>query len=259
MTMLRKSPLPAAWAVPKVFQERMGEDVGRQRIMQADGHLLVILHQPPKADEMHRQGRLFWRAPDGTWQSNNLGSGIRSIHKHLDEYSEVLQKLEDAEERAGCADDYFPILSALAPLHRSASNMYDTLQEARNAVPDDHDLIVCRDRAYSLHRWADLLQADTKSGLECAVVRRAEEESRASRAMARSAHRLNILAALFFPVATVAAIFGMNVPHGLETADRWLFWALLGGSIMFGLVLTAAIIDRPESETRRHRDDRPGR
>ncbi len=259
MTMLRKSPLPAAWAVPKVFQERMGEDVGRQRIMQADGHLLVIVHQPPKADEMHRQGRLFWRAPDGTWQSNNLGSGIRSIHKHLDEYSEVLQKLENAEERAACADDYFPILSALAPLHRSASNMYDTLQEARNAVPDDHDLIVCRDRAYSLHRWADLLQADTKSGLECAVVRRAEEESRASRAMARSAHRLNILAAALLP----GGHRGGDLRH--ERAARFgnrRSLAVLVATL--GEHTVRACLDRHDHrpagiELRYPRDDRPGR
>jgi hypothetical protein len=264
---VRKSPLPIGWTVPKAFVDRLGDDVGRQRCMAADGHLLIILHQPPKADELQRLGRFFWRAPDGSWQSNNLGPGIRALNKHLDEYAEALQKLETAEEQAERADEFFPILESLAPLCRSTRNMYDTLQEARELFPDDHDLIVCRDRAYNLQRSADLIQTDTRNALDCAVVRRAEEEAHATRAMATSAYRLNVLAAMFFPLVTIAAIFGMSLPNGLEDAGPGLFWALLAAGVLCGLFLKAAIIDRPyfadnnrnHASTHKRLDGKPGR
>ena len=65
--MVPKSVLPPSWEVPAQFRERLGERVGRQRAMMADGHLLLVLHRPPKKDEVERFPRLFWRKPDGTW------------------------------------------------------------------------------------------------------------------------------------------------------------------------------------------------
>jgi hypothetical protein len=242
-----KSPLPATWSVPQKFRDRLGEDIGRQRTMQADGHLLVILHAPPVADQVGREGRLFWRAPDGTWTSNSLGSGIRALGKHLEQYEEALQKLEQREERAELARDYFSILEHLAPLSRAAGNMYHTLQQAREAVPADRDLLVCRDRAYAIHRQAELLQTDTRNSLDCAVARRAEEDVANSKAMARASHRLNVLAAVFFPIVTLSSIFGMNLKHGFETTDSpALFWVVLAGGILGGLALKGLIIERPE-------------
>jgi len=97
--------LPSNWNVPQEFRDRLGNKVGRQRAMFADGHLLLILHAPPAPDERHRHGRFFWRSPDGTWRSNSLGDGIKSIDKHLEQYLQDLQKLETAEDRAQTADD----------------------------------------------------------------------------------------------------------------------------------------------------------
>ena len=42
-----RSVLPYDWDVPEVFRKRLGEGAGRQRCMTADGHLLLVLHQPP--------------------------------------------------------------------------------------------------------------------------------------------------------------------------------------------------------------------
>ena len=98
--MQKESPLlPPAWNIPRIFRDRLGERVGRQRIMFADGHLLVILHEPPKPEETVRRGRLFWREPDGTWHSNSLGSGIRALQKHLDDYAEAVQSLQPRNHR----------------------------------------------------------------------------------------------------------------------------------------------------------------
>lgn len=244
--MVDKSPLPDTWNVPQILRHRLRESIGRQRAMFAEGHLLLILHEPPTADETHREGRFFWRSPDGDWKSDKLGPGIASIRKHLAEYNDALQRLDRAEEAAEMADDYFQILREITPLRRAAGNMYHAFEQARQVVPEAHDLIVCRDQAYQTHRAAELLQSDMKIGLDCAIARRAEEEAQSSQKMAVAAHRLNVLAAIFFPIATIATIFGMNLASGLEEIfTPWLFWLVLTGCIACGLLLSAAVTGRP--------------
>jgi len=241
-----KSPLPATWKVPQVFRSRLGEKAGRQRAMFADGHLLLVLHEPPSPDETHRNARLFWRAPDGTWQSNVLGPGIKALRRHLADYAEAVEQLDEAEERAQRADDYFDILRQIAPLRRAARNTHGALQEARRLVPEDRDILLCRDQAYSIERAAELLGGDTQSGLDCAMARRAEEQAQHSYQMAQAGLRLNLMAATFLPVATIASVFGMNLVHGFEKAFApWPFWLALLTGICLGMLLRSSMTDQP--------------
>ncbi|MEN6494010.1 MAG: CorA family divalent cation transporter [Thermoguttaceae bacterium] len=237
-----RSPLPELWKIPPVFRQRIRESIGRQRVMQADGHVLLVLHAPPKANEHERAARFFWRSPDGSWQSTS-GAGIGALQKHLAEYDGMLQKLDQMQDDAEWAKDFLEILQQIAPLRRSTRNLYETLQEAREIVSEDNDLILCRDQAYALQRRAELIESDTRSGLECAVVRRAEEQAESSQQMAVAAHRLNLLAALFFPIATIAAVFGMNLRHGLEGTvyDPWLFWLIVSGGLALGVFFKGAV------------------
>jgi hypothetical protein len=252
----KKSPVPMGWNVPTVFRERMGEGVGRQRMMTADGHLLLILHAPPRPNDPQREGRLFWRSPNGQWESNCLGSGIFALRKHLSEYSEAVQRLDLEEDRAQMADDYFRIMQHITPLHRSARNMHHTLQQARDAAPDDQDLISCRDLAYAVERAADLLHSDIQMGLECAMARRQEEQAQHSYQIALAGHRLNVLAAIFLPVATIASIFGMQLPHGLERLPGpWLFWTITLTGIISGVALKFLLFDKPLPPTGRKSDE----
>ncbi|NQT13545.1 MAG: hypothetical protein HQ582_12400 [Planctomycetes bacterium] len=252
--MSARSPLPEAWDVPRVFRSRVRESVGRQRAMFADGHLLLVLHEPPKANEPYRRARFFWRSPDGVWQSNNLGPNISALKRHLGEFGDAVQRLDDAEDDAELADDYFRLLREISPLRRTARHLHDTLQEARQMVSDDPDLIVCRDQAYHIQRLADLVRDDTQSGLDCAIARRAEDQAKSSERMALASHRLNVLAAVFFPIVTISSILGMNLSQGLEERmlSEWLFWAVLLAGIGCGLVLYAIIMARP---VRRAGDD----
>lgn len=254
-----RSPLPDAWKVPQILRDRLRESVGRQRAMFAEGHLLLILHEPPKPDELQRRGRYLWRSPDGTWQSNNLGAGITALKKHLGEYRDALEKLDRGEQRAQLADEYFQLLREIAPLHRAAHNLYDTLQQARQMIAEDADLIICRDQAYQIHRESELLRSDIQSGLDCAVARRAEEQARSSDRMALASHRLNVLAAVFFPIVTISSIFGMNLPHGLENASfgPGLFWLTVIGGVVLGLLLKMAILDAPAAHRAVDRNKTP--
>ncbi len=253
--MTRKSILPGTWQVPQQFRDRLGSHVGRQRAMQADGHLLLVLHAPPSPQDPQRVGRFFWRDEGGTWASNELGGGIAALHKHLDEYESMLSKVDQQEEKSRAADDYFDVLDRLAPLRRAAINLHTVLQNARKMVPDDRELIDARDRAYALERTAELLTTETKNSLELTVARQAEEQAAASQRMAFASHRLNILAAIFFPIATIVAIFGIDLDtlsavigqdrKGLVSDGRLspLMLGLIVGGLALGVVI-AIIINR---------------
>ena len=244
--MVTKTPLPQGWAVPELFKARLGESAGRQRAMEADDHLLLVLHAPPDPDnDIHRQGRLFWRQPDGNWKSNDLGTGIVALRTHLEEYAGRVEKLEDELQAADTASDYFRILQEIAPLHRSARNSHAALQQAREMFPADRDLISSRDRAGDIERAAELLHGDAKNGLDFTMARQAEQQARSSYAMAVSAHRLNVMAALFLPLATISSLLGMNLVHGMETwPSPQTFLNVVVGGIAAGLILALFISPR---------------
>lgn len=238
-----KSPLPTSWELPQEIRVRLGEKLGRQRAMFAAGHLLLILHAPPRADENERIGHVYWRKPDGTWQSNETSGGANTVAKHLEEFSKRLEQLDRAVDDATLARDYFAVMSHLSPLVRTVRNLHKTLQEARELIANDPELITLRDRAYELERLSELLYEDAKNGLDFAVAKRAEEQSAASHRMEIASHRLNMLVAFFFPLATLSAVLGVNLAHGFEsdTHAPWPFLIFVAIGTALGLLLTAAM------------------
>jgi hypothetical protein len=230
--------LPASWELPTAIRERLGDDVGRQRAMVDTGHLLLVLHAPPQPDQDERVGRFYWRKPDGTWTPKGMTHGQLALGELLAEYEREIDDIDQAEDIAGNATEYFTVLTALNPLVRATRNLHDALQEARQAVPKDRQLIVLRDRAYNLSRRAELLYNDAKAALDFAIAKRGEEQAAASEQMAVASHRLNLLVAFFFPLATLCAIFGMELRHGFEQYDPpGPLIAILGIGLMLGLVL----------------------
>ena len=240
--------IPPLWKTPRVFRDRMGEQVGRQRSMVADGHLLLVLHAPPKPNENQRHGRFFWRDATGQWVSKDRGTGINALNKHLEEYEELIATLDRLEEQATTASEYFAILEQLSPVYRAAKNLHSVLQEARETCPDIRELINLRDRAYGIERSAELLLAEVKNALDVAVAKRAEEQAATSHRMSVSAHRLNMLAAFFFPIASLMAIFGANLRHGWE--DTWPpipMLVVIALGLALGGILTVFVSKRPSS------------
>jgi hypothetical protein len=244
-----KSLLPTSWDVPMEFRRRLGDQAGRQRVMQAGGHLLLVLHGPPGADPDVREGRIFWRDPTGKWTPSGASPSQPGVGDLLSSYEKALDAMQAAEDAAKTARDYFDLLNRLNPMVRTARNLHQTLQDAREAEPADRQVLLWRDRAYSISRSAELLHNDAKNALDFAVAQRAEEEAVSSRRVAAAAHRLNILAAFFFPLATLAAIFGINVRSGLEPWDEKYaplpMLGILGAGLLLGFVLTLFITRKP--------------
>ncbi|MFO0871254.1 MAG: hypothetical protein U0935_20205 [Pirellulales bacterium] len=236
--MSRRSILPLTWEVPTIFRDRLGDQPGRQRAMFHEEHLLLVLHQPPQPDEAERRGRFFWRQPDGTWMSNDLGGGIGALVRHLSAFDEQLVAYDRLEEAATRSAEYFQVIDAVTPLARAVRHLHEVLQDARQHVPHDRELLNLRDRAYDLDRRADLLLSDARNGLEFALARRAEQQAEEAHRMSTSAHRLNMLASFFFPMVTLAAVLGTNLKHGWEDfSPPWPFVIMMGGGLLCGLLL----------------------
>lgn len=240
--MEERSVLPPTWQLPKALRQRVGERPGRQRVIFEEGHLLLVLHQPPRAGEMQRRGRYFWRKPDGSWTASDSGDGPTVLTRHLTEYSNALQQHELQEERAESASEYFAVIEGVQPLLRATTHLHQVLQEARKLVPEDRGLINYRDQAYELERTADLLYTAAKNGLDFEIARRSEEEARASRQMARAAHRLNVLVALFFPLATLCAVLSVNLDESLARPTELGVLVLCG--LAFGALLAVFVTRR---------------
>ena len=230
--------IPPVWQIPEVFRQRLGSSVGRQRLMHAEGHLLLVLHCVPEADEQSRRGRLLWRDASSVWHVSDLGTGKAAVRKHLEEYREALDRLEQLENQALKADQYLKLLESLAPVVRAVRNQHQVFQDARNLVREDRELLDYRDMAYELDRMAELLYTDAKNAMDVAVVRRAEEQAIATNQMNRAAHRLNLLASFFFPLATISSIFGSGFHHGWETRGAPIPFLIM---ICCGLVCGAVI------------------
>ena len=238
--------VPPTWSsFPDEFRQRLGTNVGRQRLMKSGQEILIVAHHVPEHDEVGRRGILFWRDAAGEWRCSNGDPGKASLGMHLDRYAKKLDAYELQESKAIRADDYLPLLEGLAPIVRSNRNLFETLDEARKALPEDRTLIDHRDKAYDLSRQADLLYEDAKNSMDVAIVRRADEQAQATNQMMVAAHRLNMLAALFFPFATLGAIFGTTLTDNWTWSQSpipFLFFVIASGVI--GMVL-AKFVSRP--------------
>ncbi len=210
-----------------------------------EGHLLLLLHEPPQHNHRTRQPRLFYRRPDGTWHSTADGSGLAALQKHLEQFDQLIEALDKREDEAHTADAYFELIEEILPLKRTAANLHATLDDARKQLPDVRELINYRDHAYDISRSADLLHEAITTGGDLAQTRRAEEHARHSESMSRSAHRLNLLVAFFFPLATMATVFGMNFDTDLDHLGSAPFYTICGLGLILGLALVFLFINRP--------------
>ncbi|MBL9152136.1 MAG: magnesium transporter CorA family protein [Verrucomicrobiales bacterium] len=236
------SVIPKTWtALPESIRVRLGREAGPQRAMLEEGHLLVIIHLVPKPDRPTRQPALFWRQPSGEWRSSTDGPGVRSIADVIRVYDETLERLDDEENRAQDARTYHRVLEELAPVLRASRGLHRALQQARDLVKSERDLINYRDQAATIERNAELLLQDAQFGLDFIAAKQAEAQAVQAKSQAAAAHRLNLLAALFLPLTTIASVYGMSVPLP-GTSSPGIFWTICGIGAALGLGLSLAIV-----------------
>jgi Mg2+ and Co2+ transporter CorA len=235
------SIIPPHWHLPDAITERLGCGSGPQRAMREEGHLLLILHQIPLPDERRRKPALFWRHPSGQWESSLDDTGVKSLWKLMHDYETTLEALDDAEDDAKSALEFHNVLEALTPVLRATRGLHRATQQARDLIKADRDLIILRDKSADIERSAELLMQDAQFGLNFTAAKQAESQAESARFMATTAHRLNVLAAWFFPLTALASVFGMQLKHGWEESGI-AFWIVLALGIAAGVVMSRMIV-----------------
>ena len=238
------SILPKTWEIPDSIRVRLGREAGPQRAIFEEDHLLVILHQAPEPHELARKAAIFWRQPSGEWRSTLGGAGLAEMSKTVKAYEGKLESLEAAEHHAATAQAYYEVLERLAPLVRAGRGLHKALQQAREFVKADREILNFRDAAAAVERTAELLLQDAQFGLNFTVAKQAEAQAATAKSMASTSHRLNLLAALFLPLTALASVFGMEIHPGIaDTPLAFLVICLTGVIIGVGL---SFLINRPE-------------
>ncbi len=234
------SYIPKTWDLPVAIRKRLGDSVGRQRLMDEDGHMLLLLHQAPKAeDDEVRTAVVFWRNPAGEWKSAPVAGGLGGLEAHLESYRTAIHALDEGVETAKSPRQFFEIMRRMHPLQRSARNLLEVMQATRQALPDDGRIITLRDRAVDLERGIELVAADAKAGMDFTLAESANQQALSAEVANQEARRLNRLAAFFFPLATLVAVFGMNPPE--QVYGKSSFWAVLGAGILLGLIVYTVV------------------
>lgn len=243
------APIPHTWDIPEELRRRVGASVGKQRLIAEQGHLLLMLHDLPNAkDPSRREARVFWRKPDGTWRSSSRerDTSIAPLRAHVERFHEAMEALEERVEAADSADDWFSVLFELGPLMRTSRNLSRVLQELREKAGHNADIIAIRDRATDIERAAELVHQWASQGLDHRIARSNEEQARLSEYISRSSHRLNLLAALTFPLTALGAFFGVNLRSGLEELGApYAFWIFGAVSLALGLAVRSSMPDPP--------------
>jgi hypothetical protein len=238
--MERQNYIPKTWDLPQSIRIRLGESVGKQRLMNEEGHLLLLLHAPPTADDDEvRSAVVFWSNPAGEWKSSPIGGGLSGLEAHLASYRTTIHRLDEEVETAKTARQYFDVMRHMHPMQRATRSMLEVMQAARDARPNETRLISLRDQSADLERAIELIAADAKAGMDFSLAETATQQAIAADKSNSEARRLNRLVAFFFPLATLVSVFGMNEPVKVYTSAG--FWIILLSGIVLGFIVHALV------------------
>lgn len=235
--------IPPTWTLPDAIRARLGQSTyGRQRAIIEEGHLVLVLHKPPGPDDRVREGVLFWRSPSGDWQCNRGGPGSGGLKRHVQSFAEMETKYSADFEKAGDIDGLFVLMDVLTPLARSSRNMHAALQAAREAFKAEPFVIEVRDIASDIERNFELLLDDVRTEIQHRTARDAQAQAKNAQAALQASHRLNILAALFFPLTAITSLFGMNFAHGFNQQSVGMFWLVFVVSTALGFAMKGWVL-----------------
>ncbi|MBN4073974.1 hypothetical protein JYT61_00275 [bacterium AH-315-E10] len=224
------------WVLPEAIENRLGPNTyGRQRVLHEGDDLLIILHDVPNADQHDREHCVFWRDGSAHLFYNGGDNGEYKLRALMERYDKRYEELEELYDNATDSQILFHLIEELIPINRACNNMTTTLQKARECVRDDLFLIEMRDFSSQLQQNYEILLSDSKTALDYRIAKYAEEQTIQGKEAVDAQHRLNILAAVFFPLTTIATIFGMNLKHGLSERSVLVFWLVFIIGISVGI------------------------
>lgn len=233
--------VPPGWDIPLEIRVHLGDRSGRQRVLLADGHLILILHRIPQHKNRERESVYFWRCPSGEWRTSDRGQPKPVLQTLIDEYEQAVGTLGEQHDVAITAAERFAILERVGPINRAIRNLADTLTKARESAEctdAKKDVAGFSEHAQDVARNCELLQGDARNAIDFHIARQSEIQAAHSQQVERASHRLNSMAAIFLPLTAVASLFGMNLQSGFENAPPWFFWVIMSGSVAAGFLIS---------------------
>lgn len=220
-----------SFEVPPALAPHLSRSVGRQRVLSHEGTVLIILHRPPIDDHWKREGVFLLKSPDGSWKCR----GERTPKVFLESYRNAARGFDEEFEGTLKVSELFELLDRLVPLRRAARNVHAVLVEAGKVVPDDAELTEWINFAYETERGLDLVYEDIRNAIDAHLARVEEAQMELSKQSLIATDRLNLLVALFLPLATLASVLGMNLSHGLNPHDPLVFYGVTAAGCLLGL------------------------
>jgi hypothetical protein len=233
------------WKLPEKIIVRLGQSsYGRQRAIFEENNLLLVLHSPPEIKSYKRETVVFLRQPTGVWKWNGRDDGMGRLKRLLLAYEEQSGKFLEEFQKADTSNHLFELLTKLNSVKRAANDLYNTLQSGRDHVKVDNELIEARDRAYEISRNCELIYLDAQTALNFKIAKNAQDDADAAKLVLKAQHKLNILAAIFFPLTALTSIFGMNLPSGFDKFGPVSFWLVFICGLIIGSMFKGWVIDK---------------
>ncbi len=239
------SYIPAQWHLPSAIRRRLGATIGRQRLIDVEGHLLLLLHEPPKAEDAEtRSPVVFWCDAEGQWLSTPHEGGLLELERHINRYRRAIHGLDRELNEAHSARQFFDVIRHTHPLQRATLSLLHVMQAARESRPEITRLISMRDQAADLERGIALVAANARVSMDYSLAESAAQQLKSANLATLEAKRLNRLVAFFLPIGTLVSVFGMNNPHELF-AMKSFWWIMIAGTVM-GLSVYYVVTGRNE-------------
>ena len=223
--------------LPERWRHRVGETVGRQRMLEEEGQLLLILHEVPGDAE---KDWFFWIDETKQWFSAPEEGGLTHLKQLLNRYEEVVDSLEARVKTADSVEDFYSILREEAPIGRSLKQVRLIAARTRKICKKHRPLLEIRSIAEELDHDLTLVQDEARLGMEAVAAESAENQRIMSEKQARHGLRLNLLAAFYLPLMVLASLMGMNLRNGFEES-RWMFWLIFAIGLGAGGVLVKVV------------------
>jgi Mg2+ and Co2+ transporter CorA len=233
--------IPEDWKLPESLLMQLGVLSGRQKCLNDEGHLCLVMHEPPSGEGSTRQRVLAWLAPEGeTWKFSSskriapsFDTLLSAYEQHVDELEDTIDELEDPS-----LESLHSFLRSLAPLSRSLKNLSVVLDQAVVHCDDQRSLLESAEKAHALIRQCELMQFELQNDLQLRTHLNLEAQSRHQEEIAAAGRRLNLVVATFLPLTAVASVFGMNLLSGYEELPQPFFWLIVLGAVAAGFGLS---------------------
>lgn len=171
------------WELPEEKKTRLSHQPRLQRAIIADGHILMVLHKPPRPGKSTCEAVTFWRKPSGNWQCSEGCAALAELEQLVNDYDTAIAQIEEEWERS--VDPHTPLKppSQIGRFWRASVSLRDALQEATNAISESEERLdfqgLC-DRMNDIAWTSEILRTEAMNALRVYFTKQREVQANRS-------------------------------------------------------------------------------